>query len=146
RLTWYPLPPWARGGNKVLKILCDFDGTITRADTADAIFTRFAAPAWHNVEALWEAGEIGSAECMRRQMEYVDANFAELDAALDELEIDPTFPSFHQFCVLNDIELVIVSDGVDYFIRRILQRVGLQHLPLRANSLLQLDERRFSLA
>ncbi len=130
----------------MLKILCDFDGTITRADTADAIFTRFAAPEWHNVEALWEAGEIGSAECMRRQMEYVDANLAELDAALDELEIDPTFPEFYEFCVLNGIELVIVSDGVDYFIRRILKRVGLQHLPVRANSLVQLGERRFSLA
>ncbi len=129
-----------------LKILCDFDGTITTADTADSIFTAFAAPAWHDVEALWAAGEIGSAECMRRQMELVDASITELNEELDGLEIDPSFSNFARFCAVNGFELVIVSDGVDYFIRRILKRVGLANLPIRANQLLRTGERTFSLA
>jgi 2-hydroxy-3-keto-5-methylthiopentenyl-1-phosphate phosphatase len=128
-----------------LKVLCDFDGTITKVDTADAIFTRFAAPAWHDIEALWEAGEIGSAECMRRQMELIDASLPELDDALDALEIDPAFPAFNQFCIAHNIELIVVSDGVDYFIRRILQRAGLR-LPIRANRLIHRGRRSFSLA
>jgi 2,3-diketo-5-methylthio-1-phosphopentane phosphatase len=128
-----------------LRVVCDFDGTITKQDTADAIFSRFAAPEWHDIEALWEAGEIGSAACMRRQMELVNASLPELDAALDELEIDPAFPAFHAFCAERDIELMIVSDGVDYFIRRILQGAGLPRLPIRANRLIQKGERRFSL-
>jgi 2,3-diketo-5-methylthio-1-phosphopentane phosphatase len=128
-----------------LKVLCDFDGTITKVDTADAIFTRFAKPEWHAIESLWEAGEIGSAECMRRQMELVDASLSELDEALDEIEIDPTFPAFNSFCADHGIELLVVSDGVDYFIRRILQRAGLHGLPIRANRLIQRGKRRFSL-
>jgi 2-hydroxy-3-keto-5-methylthiopentenyl-1-phosphate phosphatase len=128
-----------------LKVVCDFDGTITKEDTADAIFTRFAAPEWRDVEALWEAGEIGSAECMRRQMELVDAGLPELDATLDDREIDPDFRAFVAFAEARGLELVIVSDGVDYFIQRILKRVGLSHLPVRANRLIRLGERRFSL-
>jgi len=128
-----------------LKVLCDFDGTITKVDTADAIFSRFAAPAWHDIEALWEAGEIGSAECMRRQMELVDASLPEIEEALDTLEIDPTFPAFNDYCAARGIELIIVSDGVGYFIKRILQRAGLQKLPVRANRLIQRGQRRFSL-
>jgi 2,3-diketo-5-methylthio-1-phosphopentane phosphatase len=127
-----------------LKVLCDFDGTISAADTTDAIFDRFA-PSWRIIEALWEAGEIGSAECMRRQIELMDASAGELDEALDELEIDPTFPAFVRFCDTAKIELSIVSDGVDYFIRRILKKAGLGHLPIRANQLIRREPRRYSL-
>jgi 2,3-diketo-5-methylthio-1-phosphopentane phosphatase len=130
----------------LLKVVCDFDGTITKADTADAIFARFAEPSWRDVEAQWEAGEIGSAECMRRQMEFVDASLSELDAALDELEIDPGFPAFNAWCAARGVALTIVSDGVDYFIRRILERAGLTRIPVAANRLVQTGERRFSLA
>ncbi len=127
-----------------LKILCDFDGTVSQADTTDAIFDRFA-PSWRSIEALWEAGEIGSAECMRRQIELMDASLPELDAALDELKIDPTFPAFAGFCNKAGIELVVVSDGVDYFIRRMLQRAGLGRLPIRANRLIHRGQRSYSL-
>jgi 2-hydroxy-3-keto-5-methylthiopentenyl-1-phosphate phosphatase len=127
-----------------LRVLCDFDGTISAADTTDAIFDRFA-PSWRTVEALWDAGEIGSAECMRRQVELMDASAAELDKALDGLEIDPTFPSFVRFCDTANIELSVISDGVDYFIRRILNNAGLAHLPVRANRLIRRGPRRYSL-
>ena len=128
-----------------LKILCDFDGTISIADTTDAIFDRFA-PSWLEIEALWEAGEIGPAECMRRQIELLDASLPELDEALDELSIDPTFPAFTQFCASSGIELIVVSDGVDYFIRRILQNAGLHGLSIRANRLIQLGDRKYTLS
>jgi len=127
-------------------ILCDFDGTITRADTADAVFNAFADPAWRDVEALWEAGEIGSAECMRRQMELVDASYPQLHDLLDSLEIDPAFPAFSEFCARNGISLTIVSDGIDYFIHRILGRYGLSRLPVKANRLVHLGGRHFSLS
>jgi len=127
------------------KVLCDFDGTITKRDTADAIFSRFAAPEWRDIETRWEAGEIGSAECMRRQIELLDASLPELDKALDALEIDPSFAAFAGFCEAAEIELVIVSDGVEYFIDRILRQAGLKRLPVRANRLVRLGERSYSL-
>jgi 2-hydroxy-3-keto-5-methylthiopentenyl-1-phosphate phosphatase len=128
-----------------LRILCDFDGTISVADTTDAIFDRFA-PSWRVIEALWEGGEIGSAECMRRQIELMDVSAAELDEALDGLEIDPTFTGFVRFCDAAKIELSIISDGVDYFIRRILENAGLAYLPVRANQLIPRGLRRYTLA
>jgi len=127
-----------------LRVLCDFDGTISAADTTDAIFDRFA-PSWRIIEASWEAGEIGSADCMRRQIELMDVSADELDDALDGLEIDPTFPAFSRFCDAAKIELAVVSDGVDYFIRRILKNAGLTHLPVYANHLIRRGPRRYSL-
>jgi 2,3-diketo-5-methylthio-1-phosphopentane phosphatase len=127
-----------------LKFLCDFDGTISLTDATDAVFDRLA-PAWRGVEALWREGKIGAAECMRRQVELMDASLSELDAALDEIEIDPAFVPFSEFCAGSGIGITIVSDGVDYFISRILGNAGLDHLPVRANQLVQLGERKFTL-
>ena len=118
-----------------MQLYCDFDGTITREDATDYVLSRLADPEWELIEQEWKAGKIGSAECMRRQIALIRADRAELDAALDDIAIDPYFISFADFCRTNAIHITIVSDGVDYFIRRILSRIGLQHLPIIANQL-----------
>lgn len=116
-----------------MQLYCDFDGTITEEDATDYVLSRLADPQWEWIEQEWKAGRIGSAECMRQQIALIRANQETLDATLDEIAIDPNFLSFIGFCRQNAIHVTIVSDGVDYFIRRILSRLGLQHLPIIAN-------------
>jgi len=128
-----------------MRIFCDFDGTISLKDTADEIFSRFAEPEWEIIEAEWQSGQIGSAECMQRQIALIDASLPELDDALDSLEIDAAFPAFARFCKAIGATLTVISDGVDYFIHRILQRHRLDHLPIIANRLIVAGERNYSL-
>ena len=118
-----------------MHVYSDFDGTITHEDATDFILTRLAKPEWEAIEEEWKAGRIGSAECMRRQIALIEATPAQLNATLDEVHIDPGFVTFAQFCEENALQLTVISDGVDYFIRRILKRVGLDHLPIIANEL-----------
>jgi len=118
-----------------VRIFCDFDGTISIEDATDAILRRFADPEWKLIEEDWKKGAIGSAECMQRQVALIRASQDQLDAALDTIEIDPSFARFARFCRAQGIPLAIVSDGVDYFIRRILARYGLASLPTIANRL-----------
>ncbi len=118
-----------------MQLYCDFDGTITREDATDYVLSRLADPAWELIEQEWKAGRIGSAECMRQQIALIRADQETLDNTLDTIAIDPHFVSFIAFCRTHGVEVTIVSDGVDYFIRRILARVGLAHLPIVANKL-----------
>jgi 2-hydroxy-3-keto-5-methylthiopentenyl-1-phosphate phosphatase len=118
---------------------CDFDGTISVQDATDFVLSRLAGPEWQDVERLWQDGQIGSGECMRRQISLIRATSDELDETLDEITIDPLFPSFIDFCVAHGVPVTIVSDGVDYFIRRILRKRGLDHLPIVANRLVLND-------
>jgi len=127
-------------------ILCDFDGTVALQDTTDLILSAYADPQWEVVEKQWKAGKIGSAECMRRQIELIDASPAELQALLDEVEIDPYFTEFAEFCARRHLKLIIASDGVDYFIRHILARIEMAHLPIRSNRLVVNSERSYTLA
>ncbi|MBN9136589.1 MAG: HAD-IB family phosphatase, partial [Phyllobacterium sp.] len=112
-----------------MHVFCDFDGTISLEDATDFILERLASPAWEDIEQQWKQGLIGSAECMARQIGLIEATHQELDSALDDIAIDPTFPAFIDFCWAQGIPVTIISDGVDYFIKRILARHKLDYLP-----------------
>src|SRR6266576_2180783 len=118
-----------------MQVFCDFDGTISVQDATDFILSRFADPEWQDIEEQWKKGAVGSAECMQRQIALIRATRRELDAALDEIEIDLSFPAFASYCRSQGIPLTILSDGVDYFIHRILARHSLPPLPVIANQL-----------
>jgi 2,3-diketo-5-methylthio-1-phosphopentane phosphatase len=119
-----------------MPVFCDFDGTISILDATDFILARFADPEWRDIEEQWKQGTIGSAQCMQRQVALIRATRQELDAALDDIEIDPSFPAFAGFCRSQGIPLTVTSDGVDYFIHRILARHRLPPLPVIANQLM----------
>ncbi len=126
-------------------ILCDFDGTIALDDTTDTLLDRFGQPGWEVLEDHWKAGRINSHDCMAGQVALLDMSRDELDAHLDARAVDPAFGAFVDSAQAQGMHIVIVSDGLDYGIRRILARNGLESLPIVANHLHQVDERQWSL-
>jgi len=128
------LPPSRRGAlGSSMHIICDFDGTITRGDTTDIVLSALADPTWRAIEDDWLAGRITAAACMRAQVALIGGTEADLDAVLDRVELDPGFVGFVRFCAERQLPISIVSDGVDRFIYRILERHRLGHLPVFAN-------------
>lgn len=128
------------------RIICDFDGTIAREDVTDLLLERFALPQWQQVESDWKAGRIGSRECMLRQVDLLRATRDQLDRCLDTVAIDPTFPDFVRQAHRWGVDLLVVSDGLDYAIRRVLGRHGINNLPLYANRLEWMGEDRYRLS
>ena len=127
-------------------ILCDFDGTIALDDTTDTLLERFARPGWEVLEADWRAGRIGSHDCMAGQVALLDMDRRELDAHLAQRAIDPAFAEFVKHVHGQDMHLEVLSDGLDYAIRTILGREGLDWLPVTANRLEPAGERSWRLA
>ena len=116
-------------------VFCDFDGTITTRDATDFVLERLAEPEWLEIEAKWQKGLIGSAECMRAQVALINATRQELNQTLDEVQIDEGFFEFAALCQRTNTPITIISDGVDYFIRYILTRYKLGRIPVVANRL-----------
>lgn len=119
-------------------IVCDFDGTITRTDVIDSILQRFADPSWEAIENEWLQGDIGSRECLSRQLSLVKATPSELLAFFDTIDIDPDFPDFVDHVIGLGASLEVVSDGIEQGIARILARNYVSLLPILANRLRQL--------
>lgn len=126
-------------------VQCDFDGTISVDDVTDSLLIRFGRDGWQALESAWERGEIGSRECMTRQVALLDMSETELVAHLDQMAIDPHFPAFVGKVQALAMPLQVVSDGLDRAITHILRNHGLQALPVFANQLLQAGERRWTL-
>jgi len=120
---------------KPIAIFCDFDGTITRTDLTDAVLEAFALPAYQEWEQRWCAGEIGSQECLKRQVELIQADHAELVHFARNFPIDEGIFELNRRCSQNGVPLAIVSDGVDLFIQAVLHQHGLSHIPVFSNHL-----------
>jgi 2-hydroxy-3-keto-5-methylthiopentenyl-1-phosphate phosphatase len=127
------------------QVLVDFDGTIATIDTTDALLTRFADPAWEQIERAWKAGDIGSRECMVRQVDLVRATPADYAGFLETIEIDPTFVAFVEFAENLGFQITVVSDGLDATVRHVLDRHGLA-LPIAANHFQHLGDDRWRLS
>lgn len=111
-------------------VFCDFDGTITLADVTDEILNRLAGPGWLEIEENWTQGIIGSRECLERQLALVSTTPGALNALIDSIAVDPHFAAFLAFIQKQAIPFIVVSDGLDYVIRRVLRRSGIRS-PLR---------------
>ena len=118
-----------------MRIFCDFDGTISDQDTTDLVLSRLADPSWAVVEAEWAAGGINAADCMQQQIALIRAPLASIDAVLDTVELRDGFVGFLAWARARASSFTIVSDGVDYFINRILARHGIEGLRIVANRL-----------
>ena len=110
-------------------VFCDFDGTITRMDVTDEILARLAGPPWKEIEALWMQGRIGSQECLQRQLALVKTSKDELNRLIDSIPLDPHFSQFARYARDTSLPFIVVSDGLDHVIRRILMKSGLWRRP-----------------
>lgn len=113
-------------------VLCDFDGTISLGDVTDNLLTQFAKKEWEGIEKQWLKGQIGSKECLHKQISLINASKTQINHALEQIKIDPWFITFVEQ-QKNDFSVQIVSDGLDYAINYILKCHGCGVVPIAAN-------------
>ncbi|MDZ7270037.1 MAG: MtnX-like HAD-IB family phosphatase [candidate division KSB1 bacterium] len=123
-----------------LRIFTDFDGTVAAKDVGDGLFARFAHPDWQKAVQAWKQGLITSRECLERECKLARATADSIAAYADEQQLDPYFSGFASFCAAHQVPLMVLSDGLDFYIERILRRHGLGHIPFRSNHLIFGDD------
>jgi 2-hydroxy-3-keto-5-methylthiopentenyl-1-phosphate phosphatase len=117
------------------QVWIDFDGTITQEDLLDELIVNFSVDdSWKKVEQLWQAGEIGSRECLRRQFDLLRINRADLELFLSRIGLDPGMIELIALLDRFNVPRAILSDGIDLFIEKTLKRHGLS-LPIRSNTI-----------
>lgn len=122
-------------------VLVDFDGTVTQNDVGALLFETFAPGHHQKIVSLWLEGRISSRECLERLCRSVKISEGELKKFVLSQKIDEKFPAFVDLCKCRNLKLVILSDGLDYYIRLILNDFGLEELPFFSNVLRLEDER-----
>ena len=115
-------------------ILCDFDGTISVRDMGYVLVNQFSSGNWEEIDRDFREGKIGSKEAYSRIAEILKGDeSAILHFVQEHSEIDPSFPIFCQYCHERGIDVKIVSDGLDFYIRRMPEIHHLSKIPFYAN-------------
>ena len=122
-------------------LFCDFDGTVALEDVGDRLFQTLAYDSWKEPVERWKRGEISSRECLEIECSGVRVSPREMEEFLRHFELDPTFPDFVRCCREEGIPLYILSDGLDFYIRYLLERYGLEDIPFFSNRLCFSDGR-----
>jgi len=108
--------------SKQLVLFCDFDGTITEKDNIVAIMRRFAPPGWEEVTEKILGQKISIQEGVGKLFQMLPSSLKQeiIDFIVEEAKIRPGFAEFVQFCEEENIELLITSGGIDFFVEPIL--------------------------
>jgi HAD superfamily phosphoserine phosphatase-like hydrolase len=118
--------------------LCDFDGTISPTDIGAAFARAFSAGGAAEQEELlapWVSGEMGHRELTEAQCGLLSATAEESLAFTRGFGLDPHFAPFVREVRGRGDEVMVVSEGFDFYVADQLARAGLRDLPFAANRL-----------
>jgi len=108
-----------------LVILCDFDGTVLSIDTCEFVLDRFAQADWRVWDEQLGRGEITLDECLRKQFRRVRVERVSILGQIDQVvSFRPGFNMLVEYSNEHRIPIVLVSAGMDFVIRHILNQKG----------------------
>lgn len=116
--------------------LCDFDGTVSPRDIGAAIAERFSPEGAAGRIGLlddWLAGKVGHRELTQAQCALLAVGEDEALAFARTFRLDPQFAPFVREALARGDAVMIVSEGLDFYVRDHLARAGFADLPWAAN-------------
>ncbi|MCA1961827.1 MAG: HAD family hydrolase [Desulfomonile sp.] len=118
-------------------ILCDFDGTVSTADTVNRVIrSHVISPEWRFPVKQYLRGDIGSKGVYEAVAPLMRMNREEYRSfALRHASLDPDFPRFLGWARERGIDVKILSDGFDLTIHTLFDHHGIKGVEVFANRL-----------
>lgn len=114
-------------------VQCDFDGTVTEKDTSFFLLDAFAQGDWRRLLREYKEHKISVGEFNTKAFTMVKADKPTLlDALKGKVEVRAGFHELVDYCRKKGFRLVIVSNGLDFYIEAILKDQGLENIEVHA--------------
>ncbi len=106
-------------------VQCDFDGTITEEDVSFTMLDAFTSGDWRQLFREYQEGKISVGRFNTDAFAMVKAGRQSLlEVAKGKVKIRPGFHKLVAYCRRKGFRLVIVSNGLDFYIKEILRDIG----------------------
>jgi 2-hydroxy-3-keto-5-methylthiopentenyl-1-phosphate phosphatase len=118
-------------------IFLDFDGTVTTIDVGYTFFKVFAEGKAEEVVRQYRQGEISAVDCLQGECDIYNeypAPAAQVKEFINSQQITAGFKEFIEFCRKRTIQITIISAGFDFYIKPILDKIGLADIEYLANA------------
>jgi len=114
-------------------VQCDFDGTITEEDVSFMLLDTFAVGNWRQQLKEYGKGNISVGRFNTEAFAMVKADRESLLRVVrDRVKIRPGFQEMVACCRRKGFRLVIVSNGLDFYIEEILKDIGVSGIEVFA--------------
>ena len=114
-------------------VLTDFDDTAAVQNVAEMLLDRFGGPDWKDVRQRFRDGHINLKEYQEITFRNVRADRATMQSYVKEhANLRPFFGELWGFCQTHDIPMAVVSQGLDFYIKALLERDGFKKVPVYA--------------
>ena len=114
-------------------VQCDFDGTITEEDISFFLLDAFAQGDWRRLLREYKEHRISVGEFNTKAFAMVKADKHRLVEALQGgVKVRAGFQELVSHCLKKGFRLVIVSKGLDFYIRAVLKELGLEEVEVYA--------------
>jgi len=114
-------------------VQCDFDGTVTEEDTSFFLLDTFAQGDWRRLLREYKEHRISVGEFNTKAFSMINADKPTLVKALDsKIKVRAGFHELVDYCRRKGCRLVIVSNGLDFYIEATLKNLGLHNLEVHA--------------
>jgi 2-hydroxy-3-keto-5-methylthiopentenyl-1-phosphate phosphatase len=118
----------------MIRVFCDFDGTVCQQDVGELFFRFFAGEKADACVHLLLSGEITMQQWLTELCNTIPSiKHDEFLKYVDQYSVDPHFTEFIRFCADRNVSVTILSDGLDAYVERILSNAGLNQIPFFAN-------------
>ena len=114
-------------------IQCDFDGTVTEKDTSFFLLDAFAQGDWRRVLREYKERRISVGEFNTKAFAMVKEDKTTLLEELrGKVKVRSGFHELVNYCQRKSFRLVIVSNGLDFYIKAVLEDLGLDSIEVHA--------------
>ena len=114
----------------------DFDGTISVEDISFMLLDEYAGDTWRNVLAEYDAGKKTVGAFNREVFGMVKADYGTmLEKMMNgyRVEIRPGLRELVKYCSRHNYRIIIVSNGLTFYIEAILKNMGLDGIEVHAS-------------
>ena len=125
-------------------VFVDFDGTITKVDTCDAMLKAFTGDGREEINRLWEEKKLSTEECANMIFRQFHACPEDIENLMGIIEIDGHFKEFLELCRARGHEVYVLSDGYDFNIKTVFKKHNI-NARYFANKLLYEPEKGFGI-
>ncbi|MGA2671304.1 MAG: MtnX-like HAD-IB family phosphatase [Dehalococcoidia bacterium] len=114
-------------------VQCDFDGTVTEEDISFFLLDIFAQGDWRRLLREYKQHKISVGEFNTRAFAMVKIDKHTLLGALKgEVKVRAGFHELVNYCLNKGFRLVIVSNGLELYIKAVLKDLGLGNVEVHA--------------
>ncbi len=111
-------------------LLVDFDDTAAQQNVAETLLKEFGSDGWQGFREAFRNGSMNLRDYQEKTFNEIDTPLEVMGRALSELAwLRPGFKELNNYCEANDIQLAIITNGLEFYVEAVLQEAKLQNIP-----------------